>query len=222
MGTGRRATAEFAAPTSQIVSASPAAPPTIARTRLSVSNCRRSRRRPAPSASLTATSRWRAVARLTSRPAIFAHPISSTNPDTTAMSPRNANTGRRMPDMPRNASTPSIGTTTACGKSSGRSGCSSFSCAVRTRSAAVACWWVTDGLSRPTTSNSNSARSVRLRLGVTVSTGDQKSGWRPGGARPRNCSRHDADHFERPAADRQALTKNRRRRSEPNSPHVVR
>ena len=55
-------------------------PPATASTRLSVSSCRISRPRPAPSAVRTAISRRRAAPRATSSPATFAQAISSTNP----------------------------------------------------------------------------------------------------------------------------------------------
>ena len=75
------ATLRIAAP-----SATPSAPPRSDSTRLSVSSWRTIRRRPAPSADRTASSRSRAVARASSRLATFAQQISSTKPTT----PRNS------------------------------------------------------------------------------------------------------------------------------------
>ena len=63
-------------------SARPAMPPPIDSSRLSVSSCRISRDRFAPSASLIATSRRRFVARDSIRLAMFAHAISRTMPTT--------------------------------------------------------------------------------------------------------------------------------------------
>ena len=65
-------------------SASPAVPPTAASSRLSVSSCRKSCRRLAPSAARTASSRVRPTPRASSRFATFAHAMSSTNPTTPA------------------------------------------------------------------------------------------------------------------------------------------
>jgi hypothetical protein len=58
----------------------PSAPPMSASTTLSASICRTRRQRPAPSAMRTAISRWRAVARASSRLATFAQAMSSTKP----------------------------------------------------------------------------------------------------------------------------------------------
>ena len=66
--------------------AMPSAPPISESTRLSVSSWRMMRRRPAPSAERTASSRVRTVARASSRLATFAQQISSTKPTT----PRNS------------------------------------------------------------------------------------------------------------------------------------
>ena len=65
--------------------AMPSTPPAAASTRLSVSNCVTIRRRPAPSAARTASSRVRTVARASTRLATFAQHRSSTKPTT----PRN-------------------------------------------------------------------------------------------------------------------------------------
>ena len=59
---------------------SPAAPPPKASSTLSVSNCRTSRQRPAPSAKRTAISRRRSPARANSSPARFAQASDSTSP----------------------------------------------------------------------------------------------------------------------------------------------
>ena len=75
------AAARIAAPT-----AAPSTPPTAASTRLSVSNWRTTRPRPAPSAERIASSRDRAVARASSRLATLAQQMSSTKPTT----PRNS------------------------------------------------------------------------------------------------------------------------------------
>ena len=71
----------MAAPTT-----APSTPPIVESTRLSVSSCRITRRRPAPSADRIASSRVRTVARASSKLATFAQHISSTNPTT----PRNS------------------------------------------------------------------------------------------------------------------------------------
>ena len=55
-------------------------PPTTPNSRLSDSNCRNSRSRPAPRAARTAYSRARAEVRATIRPAMLEHAISSTKP----------------------------------------------------------------------------------------------------------------------------------------------
>ena len=75
------ATLRIAAPTPH-----PSAPPMSDSTRLSVSSCRMMRRRPAPSADRTASSRVRTVARASSRLATLAQQMRSTNPTT----PRNS------------------------------------------------------------------------------------------------------------------------------------
>ena len=61
-------------------SAMPSAPPISDSSTLSVSNCRTSWPRVAPSDSRTAISRWRMKPRAISRFATFAHAISSTRP----------------------------------------------------------------------------------------------------------------------------------------------
>ena len=71
------ATSRIAIPT-----AMPRAPPMTESTRLSVSSCRPMRRRPAPSAARTASSRARTLARAMSRLATFAQQMSSTKPTT--------------------------------------------------------------------------------------------------------------------------------------------
>ena len=81
---GRRAASRFF--TSEIpqpASANPALPPTRERIRLSVSNCRINRARPAPSASRTPISRCRTVERASSRFATLRQAISRTNATTT-------------------------------------------------------------------------------------------------------------------------------------------
>ena len=65
--------------TRQKATPAPAAPPSIPRTRLSVSNCAISWRRLAPRAARTATSRPRACPRASSRFATFAQAMSSTS-----------------------------------------------------------------------------------------------------------------------------------------------
>ena len=65
---------------SQKPSSTPAAPPSEAMTRPSVSICRPMRQCPAPSASRKLISRWRAAARASSRLARFAQAMSSTRP----------------------------------------------------------------------------------------------------------------------------------------------
>ena len=65
--------------TKQKATPAPAAPPSIPRTRLSVSNCAISWRRLAPRAARTATSRPRACPRASSRFATFAQAMSSTS-----------------------------------------------------------------------------------------------------------------------------------------------
>ena len=62
----------------------PSAPPRLASSALSVRNCLINRPRPAPIASRIATSRWRAVARASSRHETFAHAMSRTTPTTPA------------------------------------------------------------------------------------------------------------------------------------------
>ena len=74
------ATSRIAAPT-----AMPSTPPIAASTRLSVTNCRATRQRPAPSAERSDSSRIRTVARASSRFATLAQQISRTKPTT----PRN-------------------------------------------------------------------------------------------------------------------------------------
>jgi hypothetical protein len=69
--------------------ATPAAPPTSAMTRLSVSACRTRRRRPAPSASRSAASRSRPDAFTSIRFPTFAHAMSRSSP-TAASSTSNA------------------------------------------------------------------------------------------------------------------------------------
>ena len=76
-GISTGATRRMAAPR-----AMPSAPPIRDSITLSVSNCRMMRRRPAPSAARTASSRVRAVARARSKFATFPQQISSTNPTT--------------------------------------------------------------------------------------------------------------------------------------------
>ena len=58
----------------------PSAPPANDSIKLSVSSCCMMRQRPAPSATRTASSRRRPVARINSKFATFAHAISSTKP----------------------------------------------------------------------------------------------------------------------------------------------
>ena len=67
--------------TRQKATPAPAAPPSMPRTRLSVSNCAISWRRLAPRAARTATSRPRACPRASSRFATFAQAMSSTSVD---------------------------------------------------------------------------------------------------------------------------------------------
>ena len=62
--------------------ARPAAAPNADSTRLSVSNCRTRRPRPAPMASRTPISRRRATPRASSMPITFAHATSRTTPTT--------------------------------------------------------------------------------------------------------------------------------------------
>ena len=76
-GTSDGATLRMAAPIPV-----PSAPPITASTRLSVTSCRTMRRRPAPSAERTASSRVRTVARASSRLATLAQQMRSTNPTT--------------------------------------------------------------------------------------------------------------------------------------------
>ena len=66
--------------TPAIASAAPATPPGSVSASDSVSDCRTSRLRPAPSANRTARSRRRAVARDSRRLETFAHVINSTSP----------------------------------------------------------------------------------------------------------------------------------------------
>ncbi len=80
-------------------SSSPAAPPRRNSTIVSVRSCRTSRMRPAPTASRTAISRRRALARANRMPAMFAHAMTSTR-DTIPMSKvRNPATGPPLPGM---------------------------------------------------------------------------------------------------------------------------
>ena len=65
-------------------SARPSTPPVPVTTRLSVSSCRSTRSRPAPSAMRTAISRRRTIARASRRLVRFAHAINSTLPRRTA------------------------------------------------------------------------------------------------------------------------------------------
>ena len=71
---------ETSPPTAQTPNTSPTAPPRPARSTLSVSSCRTTRARVAPSATRTASSRPRAEPRASSRFAMFAHAIRSTKP----------------------------------------------------------------------------------------------------------------------------------------------
>jgi hypothetical protein len=82
--------------TKQTATPAPAAPPSIPRTRLSVSNCATSWRRLAPRAARTATSRRRACPRASSRFATFAQAMSSTS--VTAPN-RVTNVGRMSPTI---------------------------------------------------------------------------------------------------------------------------
>ena len=92
---------EGRASTVHSANSSPRAPPATPSTRLSVSICRSTRPRLAPSARRTATSRLRALARDRRRPATLAHAISRTSPTAAisvapiiATSPRNLGSSR--------------------------------------------------------------------------------------------------------------------------------
>jgi len=63
----------------QYATPAPSRPPAVESSTLSVSSCRSSRARRAPSASRTAISRCRPLARASSRPATLAHAISSSS-----------------------------------------------------------------------------------------------------------------------------------------------
>jgi hypothetical protein len=78
--------------------ATPRAPPTSASTTLSVSSCRTSRLRPAPSAERTTSSRWRAEPRASCRFATLAQAISSTKPTaaSSSHSPRTVSRSRKL------------------------------------------------------------------------------------------------------------------------------
>ena len=75
-----RGTRDGAARTIPAATATPAAPPAAPRSTLSVSSCRATRPRPAPSAPRMASSRRRAMPRARSRPVTLAQAISSTSP----------------------------------------------------------------------------------------------------------------------------------------------
>ena len=79
----------------QRANSNPSPPPAMPRSRLSVNICRMSRRRVAPSASRTATSRRRAVARERSSPATLAHAISRTSATAESRTPPSIATSLR-------------------------------------------------------------------------------------------------------------------------------
>ena len=108
---------EGRASTVHSANSSPSAPPATPRTRLSVSICRSTRPRLAPSARRTATSRLRALARDRRRPATLAHAISRTSP-TAAI--------RVAPIIATSAR--NLGSSRVCGRTTigrGSSGCAS-------------------------------------------------------------------------------------------------
>ena len=84
----------------QTATASPAAPPSMASNRLSTISCSVSRSRPAPSASLTAISFWRLVARAINKLATLAHAISSTKPTIAISTTNGVCACLRSPDRP--------------------------------------------------------------------------------------------------------------------------
>ena len=88
----RSATTARRNPRPHHASSSPPNPPASERTRLSASNWRTSRPRPAPSAARTASSRWRAVARASRRLATFAQAMRSTK----ATAPASTKSAGRM------------------------------------------------------------------------------------------------------------------------------
>src|SRR5581483_9146601 len=79
------------ASTPHAASNTPQTPPATASSRLSVSNCRMTRQRPAPSATRTAISRRRTAPRASSRPATLTHATASTQPT----APSSTKSGRR-------------------------------------------------------------------------------------------------------------------------------
>ncbi len=92
-GSGNRTAAS--ASVAQNAKAVPAAPPRRNRSTLSATSWRTSRPRPAPTASRTAISRDRAVARARKMLATLTLAMSSTMPDTTSSSAMNSVTGPR-------------------------------------------------------------------------------------------------------------------------------
>ncbi len=120
----------------------PIAPPISESTTLSVSSCRTMRRRPAPSADRTASSRVRTVARASSRLATFAQQMRSTKPTT----PRNSiDVSRRSLPIIESCSPSSV--TPRPLLVSGNSDASASATVPRSASAALI---VTPGFSRPT------------------------------------------------------------------------
>ena len=140
---------------------SPSAPPAMPRIRLSVSICRTSLCRLAPIASLTAISRWRAVALESSSPATFAQAISRTSATAASSTPAIIET------WPLNAGSILEWRTASIGR--GRSGAASVPRFVPGNSAAsvaaipssCACAWVRSepGESRPTMDSERLPRS---------------------------------------------------------------
>ena len=122
--------------------ASPSPPPSSPNTRLSASNWQVTRPRLAPRAIRTAISLRRPLARVNKRFAMLAQTIKSTHPTPPK---RTSNGVRRSPV--RNTSSGTRRTVRGL-----FSGCSLFSALAMVTNSAWACWSVTSGFSRPTTS----------------------------------------------------------------------
>ena len=96
-GYGVGGTNRFSRPDAQFAATRPPAHPAADSSRLSTSSCRTMRPREAPTARRTAISRWRPAARTRSRPATFAHAMSSTSPTITIRMPNTGNSSVPAP-----------------------------------------------------------------------------------------------------------------------------
>ena len=191
----------------QIASTRPAIAPTTASRTLSVSSCRITCARPAPSAVLTAISRWRPEARARSVFATLAQAISSTNV-TIAMS---ASSVLRIPET-----TLSSSGRTVMPRRVFVSGCASSRREARPLISACACRTVTPSLSRPKSRSDRPDRSSSLlasESGTHISARVCQNGANrnPGGMTPTTTYGSPLSGIERPMTAGSAP--NRRRHS---------